>query len=419
MPYSSAFTPSPRRRKWLLPTFAAVCFLLGGSVALSRGMRSPLSFLRTDAPLAGWRIDVGPLANSRGSESAAQRFGGRFAPGKVFFVPAGAPFQVTPEPPDAAGMFVELSSDGSWDHTGGELNPPAASVQRCRAPMQPGLYHLSWRSETPGLPDSKTPRLQDSLDVLVLARAETAASGAGVPARVSVNGKMIGAYPDPEKSSVRRVRENAHQYRPPRFFAELTPQTIPIRLGPDFDLGQLVAFKDYHGPDGRKVYTTQRHTDVLPPRPELIDKLIKLRERLRARGVKVTRFWITSGFRTPDYNRSIGGAAFSRHCYGDAVDLCIDEDHDKRMDDLNADGRIDRKDGIIIANACRELEAEGAAVPGGIGVYEWDGEDSVRSHVHIDCRGFITRWGQSGSGKHKKSFTWWPKAEFQEEENGE
>ena len=101
------------------------------------------------------------------------------------------------------------------------------------------------------------------------------------------------------------------------------------------------------------------------------------------------------------------------------MDLVIDEDSDKRMDDLNGDGRIDRKDGILIGNACRELELEGAVVPGGIGVYEWDSEDSVRCHVHIDCRGYISRWGQVGLGKHKKTFTWWPKAEFQEEESGE
>ena len=167
------------------------------------------------------------------------------------------------------------------------------------------------------------------------------------------------------------------------------------------------------------MYTTERHTDWVPIRPELIEKLTKLRERLRAKGVQMTHFWITSGFRTPEYNHAIGGAAYSRHCYGDAADLVIDEGNNKRMDDLNGDGRIDRQDGLVIANACRELELEGAVVPGGIGVYEWDSDDSVRSHVHIDCRGYISRWGQIGSGRGKKMFTWWPKAEFQEEENGE
>jgi hypothetical protein len=354
-----------------------------------------------------WRIDL------IDSKKQAQRFDASYRPGQVCYIPAGSTFSIKAEPHGAAGMFVEKSSGGEWDHEGGELNPGALNnnvwEQQCKAPSQPGLYRLEWKSDATPLGIERP-----SLDVLVLAPAEAHVQGDRT--NVKVNGKSIGNYLDPTQSSVRRVRENAAQYRVPEFFAMLTPETINLKLGPDFDLGQLVAFKDYHGPDGKKVYTTIRHTDVLAIHPQLIDKLIKLRQRLREKGVKVTKFWITSGFRTPDYNKSIGGASYSRHCYGDAVDLCIDEDDDKKMDDLNGDGRIDRKDGLVIANACRELELEGAVVPGGIGVYEWQAEDSVGSHVHIDCRGYISRWGQIGSGKTKKSFLWWPKAEFQEDD---
>ncbi|MFH0939070.1 MAG: D-Ala-D-Ala carboxypeptidase family metallohydrolase [Planctomycetota bacterium] len=263
----------------------------------------------------------------------------------------------------------------------------------------------------------KPDTLAERLSALSLTKAETRIQGNKT--WLKVNGKSIGAYNNPAESSIRRVKENAHLYQPPLYFATLTSETIKLKLEEDFELGQLVAFKDYRDPDGKKVYTTERHTDVLPLRSELIVKLIKLRQRLREKDVKVTRFWITSGFRTPEYNHSIGGAAYSRHCYGDAVDLCIDEDGDKRMDDLNGDGKIDRKDGLVIANVCRELEAEDAVALGGIGVYEWDSDDSARCHVHIDCRGFVTRWGQVGAGKYKKSFVWWPKAEFQEDESGE
>jgi len=428
--------PSSRRRlKAYLPALALVAVLIAGAMlAKSRCQPKvpPVASEPAETPVASWRIEV----NSNGP----QRFGGQFAPGRLLFVPAGADFHVSPVPSAARGMFVAASSSGIWDHEGGELNPPTQTAggwrQSCRAPAAPGLYRLSWLPTSRALPGHATavaaaPQSalgaepspgslrgnNPQLDVLVLTHAEFQQQNGRTA--VKVNGKPIGAYLEPSQSSVRRVRENSGLYQPPHFFAILTPETIPLGLGPDFDLGQLVAFKDYHTSDGHKVYTTERHTNVLALRPELIDKLAKLRERLRAKGIKVTRFWLTSAFRTPEYNHSIGGAAYSRHCYGDAVDLVIDEDGDKRMDDLNGDGRIDRKDGILIGNACRELELEGAVVPGGIGVYEWDSDDSVRCHVHIDCRGYISRWGQVGMGKHKKTFTWWPQAEFQEEESGE
>ena len=395
---------------------------------------------------AGWKIT---LAEERVHKSS-QTFSGHIAPDGIAYIPAGAAFDVEVEPGDVQGALADKSAGAIWVHEGGEFSAVTRTnsgwSQSCKAPTQPGLYRLSWspRGSGDAAPASVAPMIPAAppvsntpsaslvldekrvalasqptgtslgLDVLVLSEAQFHPQSDRTGLRV--NGKPIGHYLDPRQSPVKRVRENAAQYQIPRFFALLTPETSKLRLGEDFDLEQLIAFKDYHGPDGKKVFTTIRHTDVLPICPPLIQKLVKLRERLRQKGVKVTRFWITSGFRTPEYNKSIGGAAYSRHCYGDAVDICIDEDGDHKMDDLNGDGRIDRKDGLVIANACRELELEGAVVPGGIGVYEWEGDDSVKSHVHIDCRGYISRWGQIGSGRTKKSFTWWPKAEFQEED---
>jgi hypothetical protein len=390
----------------------------------------------------GWKLTVAEERTHKNS----QNFSGHIAADGIAYIPAGATFDLEVEPGEVPGALTDKSPGAIWEHEGGEFNAQSHTItgwsQTCRAPAQPGLYHLTWTPQasgsSPSLPASPTPRISSNtaptlaldekrvalasqpaaaslgLDVLVLAEAQFHPQSDRTGLRV--NGKPIGHYLDPKQSPVKRVRENASQYQIPRFFALLTPETSKLRLGEDFDLEQLIAFKDYHGADGKKIFTTIRHTDVIPICPPLIQKLIKLRERLRQKGVKVTRFWITSGFRTPEYNKSIGGAAYSRHCYGDAVDICIDEDGDHKMDDLNGDGKIDRKDGLVIANACRELELEGAVVPGGIGVYEWDGDDSVKSHVHIDCRGYISRWGQIGSGRTKKTFTWWPKAEFQEED---
>ena len=377
------------------------------------------------AAVNGWQIELTGAA----SDPGVSQFNGFFPMGKTAFIPAGAEFAILSQPTGIRGELDDGGASAAWSANGGKIDAgaatPAGTRQRARAPMQPGLYRLTWNS-SPNAAKSLVPAAANltsdaspplGLDVLVLAEAEAGTKGERTT--LKVNGKPIGGYLDPTKSTSKRVRDNAKAYQIPRFFATLTPESAKIRLGPDFELGELIAFMDDKDKDGKKVITTNRHTDVLPLRLELIDKLVKLRERLRQKGVKITRFAVSSGFRTPDYNKQIGGVPFSRHCYGDAVDIYIDENNDHHMDDLNGDGKFDRKDGEVIANACRELELEGAVVPGGIGVYEWHGDDSVRSHVHIDCRGFITRWGQIESGKFKKMFRWWPAAEFQEGENGE
>jgi len=410
---STSYESPPRRwPKAFVPLSLGIAILcLVVAVIVTQNLRSiaPALSVQEIVPATAWTVHI---ATDRGK--GAQNFGGSVAPGGAIYVPQGVNFKFRAVPFGASGMFVDSSPRGEWGQHGGEMKPCHESsdgcIQECRAPNQPGLYQLGWREQ-----GQSSPAI--SISVMVLTRAESQLQGDKT--LLKVNGKSIGAYADPDHSSVKRVRENPQQYQIPKFFATLTPETLKLRFGEDFELGQLVAFKDYRNAEGRKVYTTERHTDVVPLRMDLIDKLIKLRARLQEKGVKVTRFWITSGFRTPDYNRSIGGATFSRHCYGDAADICIDEDGDKRMDDLNGDGRIDRKDGIVIGNACRELELEGAVVPGGIGVYEWDGDDSVRSHVHVDCRGFVSRWGQDGAGRSRKSFIWWPKGEFQDEDGGE
>jgi hypothetical protein len=399
----------PQTSKWPLKKRWPKALVLAGvaMVLLVPGLGAVLSSCRTGAPPPmngvpqtaavssaprAWRVTVpGEM------QPAGVPFGGRFALGGTLFVPPGASFEIVTEPANVTGHLIDAAG-AEW---------PRAAV----APQKPGLYRLTWTN-------GDAPQRDVTLNVVVLTRAETIKRGERTT--LKVNGQTLGTYHDPEKSTLKRVRENAARYQIPRFFATLTPETLKLSLGDDFALGQLVAFKDFYGNDGKKIFTTERHTDVLPPRPELIDKLNKLRDRLRAQGVKLTHFWITSGFRTPAYNHSIGGAAYSRHCYGDAADIVIDEDGDKHIDDLNGDGRVDRKDGLIIANACRELEAAGAVVPGGIGVYEWQSDDSVRCHIHIDCRGYVVRWGQIGSGKYRKMFTWWPKSEFvMDEDNGE
>src|SRR6185436_19219101 len=98
-----------------------------------------------------------------------------------------------------------------------------------------------------------------------------------------------------------------------------------------------------------------------------------------------------SGYRTPQYNGPGGNGRVknSRHTYGDAADVWVDEDGDGRMDDLNGDGRVDIKDAAMLRQAVERVEARQPTLVGGAGVYT-----ATREHgpfVHVDARGRAAR----------------------------
>ena len=48
-------------------------------------------------------------------------------------------------------------------------------------------------------------------------------------------------------------------------------------------------------------------------------------QRLNAKGYRCDSFHVMSGYRTPYYNKAIGNVKYSRHIYGGAADIFIDE----------------------------------------------------------------------------------------------
>ena len=92
-----------------------------------------------------------------------------------------------------------------------------------------------------------------------------------------------------------------------------------------------------------------------------------------------------SGYRTPAYNRALGNVPYSRHEWGSAADIFIDEDHDGRMDDLNGDGRSDYRDAELIYNLFQT-----AGVEGGMGKYRRT--EGHGPFVHDDVRDRRARW---------------------------
>ena len=135
-------------------------------------------------------------------------------------------------------------------------------------------------------------------------------------------------------------------------------------------------------------------------RPQLVDKLELVLTDLEAHGIDVHGVKVLSGFRTPQYNATGGNtggrANLSRHMYGDASDIYIDNNGDGQMDDLNHDGRISIDDARVIAQAVDRVEAAHPEMVGGAGVYT-----AAPGHgpfIHIDTRGYRARWSGTSGG---------------------
>ena len=104
-------------------------------------------------------------------------------------------------------------------------------------------------------------------------------------------------------------------------------------------------------------------------------KIIELREELNRRNYRVDGFKVNSGYRTPYYNKEIGGASKSRHLKGEAVDMVIL--------DVDKDGKYTSADKQIVLEI---LEQQVIRNDGGIGRYPGT------KIVHMDTRGYRARW---------------------------
>lgn len=131
-------------------------------------------------------------------------------------------------------------------------------------------------------------------------------------------------------------------------------------------------------------------------RDELVDKLELVIQDLNSNGILVRRLSVMSGFRTPAYNGpgGEGRSGLSRHMYGDAADVFVDNDGDGRMDDLNRDGRVDHRDARVILEAVDRVERRHPALAGGVGVYR--ANSAHGPFAHVDVRGWRARWGLIG-----------------------
>ena len=253
----------------------------------------------------------------------------------------------------------DISSDSDIRLISGEVkifqtDPKNWSVQ---APAKPGGYFL----EIFGPENNKI-----HLNILVLTPSSEKEGE-------YLNGYRIGFYP------VASVRGNPI-YNPPKGFFEITEENQEMLLTPHFTMRQFICKQESAFPK------------YLIIRERLLLKLEYLLEKVNRQGHTIDTFGFISGFRTPYYNKTIRNVSKSRHIYGGAADIFIDQDRDGNMDDLNGDSVIDEADIRIFYNWVEEEfgKSNYERFKGGLGFYKKNERHS--GFIHIDVRGWKARW---------------------------
>jgi len=187
----------------------------------------------------------------------------------------------------------------------------------------------------------------------------------------------MGSWPAEQRGA------SSERYGNPPGFIRVTPENQDTRVSEHFRL------RDFLTKDQTKVWPK-----YLVLQEGLIDKLELVIGALSQRGITVSRMSVMSGFRTPQYNeRGVGAggrAQNSRHQYGDAADVFVDNDGNGGMDDLNGDGRVTIADARFLAQVVEQVEQAHPKLTGGVGVYS-----ATSAHgpfVHVDVRGTRARW---------------------------
>jgi uncharacterized protein YcbK (DUF882 family) len=317
---------------------------------------APTAAYLTDAALAAFT----PLRGASGKVRLVQQAPGEPIPSAI---PHGA--AVTYGPGDSAAARAAAPASAATADTAG--TPGGA------APARPGIWQLAVRVGTAVRPVT-------DLNVATLK-----------PLSARRNGRIglyyIGRWPtEGRAASGVTARGN---YAPPRGLIEVT------RANQNTQLSEHLRLRDFLTHDQQNVWPK-----YVVVQTRLVDKLELVLDELARRGIRGEGIYVMSGFRTPQYNTgggNTGGRAnLSRHMYGDAADIWIDNDRDGRMDDLNRDGRVDIRDSEVIRAAVDRVEQAYPELVGGVGVYP--GNAVHGPFAHIDARGYRARWIGSGDG---------------------
>lgn len=240
---------------------------------------------------------------------------------------------------------------------------PAEPVPPGTAPRRPGIWNVVLQMRDAARPAS---------DVSVITLVPLSQKRGG-----RIGNYRIGNWPYEQGGAPKPV------YRPPAGLIEVTPQNRETWLSEHIQL---------------KDFVTKGQENVWPKyvavQPRILDKIELVIQELELMGHPVENIFAVSGFRTPAYNAGGGNTSgrgkLSRHMYGDAMDIAVDNDNNNIMDDLNGDGRINLADARVIGEAVDRVERKYPQMVGGMHYYPPTG--GHQGMVHIDTRGFRARW---------------------------
>jgi hypothetical protein len=383
-------SPPPRRKT------TTGDWLLAFPERLPRGFRRPLG--RAERAFNGlsiavlvlfamgwsWSIararaagDASPLTPA--SANIATALTDRSAPSVAYLTDAALAALAVPARGESGKLRVRIQKGGT-PITGilADTLPPGSvttfssgsaseSTSTLIAPRRPGIWRLALNIGSAIKP------LADFSVITVRPAAEKKAGRLGL--------YYIGNWP------ARRKGRPGVSYDPPNGFIEVTVQNQNTQLSEHFKL------RDFLPHDQQNVWPKYVVVDT-----KMIDKDELVLQDLKEHGINPNGVRVLSGFRTPQYNAGGGDprgrAALSRHMYGDANDIFIDNDGDGQMDDLNHDGRVNIADAKVIQDAVNRVERAHPSLIGGCGIYS--GTSAHGPFTHIDTRGYPARWIGTG-----------------------
>lgn len=356
---------SPRQERIFNATLVAIValFLVGWSAAIAAALAEGAAAPPT--PLLSARVGANPLAPDAAPDASyvlaaatealfsASALRGESGKVHVVVAPPGGTLPLPDTLPPRARI-------GYVPRGGG-----AAPTEGAAPPRNPGIWNVV-------LSLGDAARVVPDLNVITL-----------VPLSAKRGGR-IGAYRIGSWPYERGGRPRSPAYAPPAGLVRVTPQNLDLPLSEHIRLGDFV---------------TKGQATVWPKyvalQPRVLDKVELTLQELEREGHPVRRLGVISAFRTPSYNETggdpTGRAALSRHMYGDAMDVYIDNDRNGCMDDLNGDGKVDIGDARVLGRAAERVERAHPSLIGGIGVYPPTGAHC--GFVHIDTRGYRARWG--------------------------